>query len=87
MPDPYAQGQLLYAAGCILDRRGEPAMARLRPDEALATMTRLGARKDAARAETALATLALPGAAPAHRRQQTSSDLMHDNGPGRTNRF
>jgi transcriptional regulator with XRE-family HTH domain/tetratricopeptide (TPR) repeat protein len=52
---PYAEGRLLHAYGELHLRRCEPAAAREQLEAALAIFRRLGARKDAERAEQAIA--------------------------------
>jgi uncharacterized protein HemY len=58
MPYPYAEARLLYVYGEMHAQQGEPEAARERLEAALAIFRRLGARKDAERAEQALAALA-----------------------------
>jgi tetratricopeptide (TPR) repeat protein/transcriptional regulator with XRE-family HTH domain len=57
MPYPYAEGRLLHVYGEMHAQKGEPEPARERLEAALAIFRRLGARKDAERAEEALTTL------------------------------
>jgi hypothetical protein len=57
MPDPYAEGRLLYAYGLLHIRQDEPEPARERLDAALVIFLRLGARKDAEQADRAIGTL------------------------------
>jgi tetratricopeptide (TPR) repeat protein len=57
MPYPYAEGRLLHAYGQMHVAKGEPGPARQRLEAALAIFQRLGARKDAERAEGTLTAL------------------------------
>jgi tetratricopeptide (TPR) repeat protein len=57
MPCPYAKGRLLHVYGQMHVARGELGPARERLETALAIFRRLGARKDAERAEKALTAL------------------------------
>ena len=60
MPYPYAEGRLLHVYGEMLAQKGEPEPARERLAAALALFRRLGAHKDAERAEQAIAKLRIP---------------------------
>jgi tetratricopeptide (TPR) repeat protein len=62
MPYPYAEGRLLHVYGLMYLQRGEPEPARERLEAALVIFCRLGARKDAERAESVLTALRLRGA-------------------------
>jgi hypothetical protein len=57
MPCPYAEGRLLHVYGQMHVAKGEPGPARQRLKTALAIFRRLGARKDAERAEGTLTAL------------------------------
>jgi tetratricopeptide (TPR) repeat protein len=57
MPYPYAEARLLHGYGGMHVQKGEPEPARERLEAALAIFRRLGARKDAERAEQTLASL------------------------------
>jgi tetratricopeptide (TPR) repeat protein len=57
MPYPYAEARLLHVYGQMHAQMGEPVPARERLQEALAIFRRLGARKDAERAEKTLTAL------------------------------
>jgi hypothetical protein len=54
---PHGEARLLYQYGLLASKQGEPGQARERLEAALAIFRRLGARKDAERAEQDLATL------------------------------
>jgi tetratricopeptide (TPR) repeat protein len=60
MPYPYAEGRLLHVYGELHVAKGEPVPARERLEAALAIFRRLGARKDAERADTDIANLRQP---------------------------
>jgi tetratricopeptide (TPR) repeat protein/transcriptional regulator with XRE-family HTH domain len=60
MPSPYAEGRLLHAYGQLHVAKGEPVPARERLEAALAIFRRLGARKDAERADDDIANLQQP---------------------------
>jgi tetratricopeptide (TPR) repeat protein len=57
MPYPYAEGRLLHVYGELHVAKGEPVPARERLEAALAIFQRLGARKDAERADADIANL------------------------------
>jgi tetratricopeptide (TPR) repeat protein len=57
LPYPYGEARLLHLYGQMHAQKGEPVPARERLKDALAIFRRLGARKDAERAEQALTTL------------------------------
>jgi tetratricopeptide (TPR) repeat protein len=60
MPYPYAEGRLLHVYGQMHVAKGEPVPARERLEAALAIFQRLGARKDAERADADIANLQQP---------------------------
>jgi tetratricopeptide (TPR) repeat protein len=60
MPYPYAEGRLLHVYGELHAQKGEPEPALERLEAALAIFGRLGARKDAERAEQAIVALQQP---------------------------
>ena len=60
MPYPHGQARLLQEYGEMHVKRGEPVRARERLAAALAIFCRLGARKDAERAEQAIVALQQP---------------------------
>jgi hypothetical protein len=57
LPNPYAEGQLLYTAALLYSWSGEPVRSRERLREALVLFQRLGARTDVERTEQLLAAL------------------------------
>jgi tetratricopeptide (TPR) repeat protein len=57
IPYPYGEARLLHVYGQLHVAKGEPGPARQRLEAALAIFRRLGARKDAERAEMALTAL------------------------------
>ena len=58
VPFPFGEARALYQCGLVQDAKGEGGVARDRPlQEALAIFQRLGAKKDAERAEAALTPL------------------------------
>ena len=57
MPCPYAEARLLHVYGQMHAQKGELGPARERLQAALAIFRRLGARKDAERAEQAIGAL------------------------------
>src|SRR5207248_7959604 len=57
IPYPYAEGRLLHVYGEMHVAKGEPGPARERLQAALAIFRRLGARKDAERADDDIANL------------------------------
>jgi ATP/maltotriose-dependent transcriptional regulator MalT len=57
MPYPYGEARLLHVHGQMHVAKGQLGPARQRLEAALAIFRRLGARKDAERAESALTAL------------------------------
>ena len=60
LPYPYGEARLLHVYGQMHTQKGEPVPARERLEAALAIFRRLGARKDAERAEQAIVALQQP---------------------------